>query len=147
MKNLAERSITFDTEPMTMTDDTTRNFTVVGEAALADPPAAAEPTAAAPPRTEDPAIDALAADIASVPLKKTMLRALARTIVALAAEAGGHDPRHVRPADVLTADNIEGLVLDVMAAPAVELPAAFRAHSDVADLIRQIEIAKAAAKK
>lgn len=62
------------------------------------------------------------------------LRAMARTMVSLAAEMGGHDPRYNRPADAVTADNIEALLLATHDAKSVQLPPAFRQGSAGGDL-------------
>jgi hypothetical protein len=74
---------------------------------------------------------------------RILLRSLARTVVSLAAEAGGHDPRYHRPADTITADNIAEQLIAVMEARAVELPATFRQASAEEDMRRASAVAAA----
>jgi hypothetical protein len=100
------------------------------------------PAASHPIEPADP-IDALAQVAASHGLKAATLRALARSAVALAMEAGGQDPRHWRPADALTAENIERLLTDVMDAKTVELSAVFRQGSAEGDVNRANAVSKA----
>lgn len=71
------------------------------------------------------------------------VRAIARTAVSLAAEAGGHDPRHHRPIDIVTSENIERQLLAVMEAKAQVLPEAFRMASGADEMRKASAISKA----
>ena len=78
-------------------------------------------------------------------LRAATLRGYASTLVSLAKEAGGHDPRHITAFDQLTAENIGALLVAVMDSTAVDLPAAFRQASAPADLDRAAAVAKSLA--
>jgi hypothetical protein len=99
-----------------------------------------------PPRGGAPAADA-SEGVAGHAQKRAndivKLRTLARTVVNLAADIGGHDARHCRPVDELAASNIEELLLGVYDAKTVEMPLAFRKGSAEEDIARQREVERA----
>ena len=98
-----------------------------------------------PPAPDVPpvSVESLIVEGASRPLKAATLRGMAATLVSLAKEAGGQDPRHFTPFDQLTAENIGTMLTAIMDAKAVELPAAFRQGSAPADVGRADAVAKA----
>lgn len=72
------------------------------------------------------------------------IKGVARTVVRLASELGGQDPRHTRPSDAMAEDNITSILIYVMDSRTVDMPAAFRAGSAAADMARGAAVAKAA---
>jgi hypothetical protein len=75
-----------------------------------------------------------------------MIRSMARTMVSLVAEMAGHASHYTRPADAMTADNIEAQLVHVYNSKPAALPAAFRQGSHQDDIERSRVVGAAVAR-
>ena len=94
---------------------------------------------AVPVKAEDKAAE----DAARYFETANIVRAIARTAVALAADAAGHDPRNHRTLDVATTDSVEKLLLNLLMADKVDLPPGFQALSGALALRKAVAVAAA----